>query len=466
MRKREPPHARSVDQQLPHAVLAQHDRALEPRRQSAARRAPRAPRAARPRARGRGRAAGARGSRAVDPRTPTASSAASGRATAWGWVTKRRNSCTAGHGERPRRVAVDELLEHARGARVLGRVAVHREREHAGVDRDHRAHRVRQSIVLARRARRHRATDAVARDRRGTGRGRRRASSTRARRAGPTARSPRRSARSTTSVSVRPSRRRAAELGVERSDRGQASFVSYAKAYHYDHAESASDCFPCCAWRRAHPSQCHHPTRSTISPDRLVYDEEPTCHADKSQRDGNGAANGHAVAGHVKDMKLAREGRHADRVGRPQHAGAARDPRALREGAPAARHAHRAPASTSPPRPRTSRARSRRAAPRCSCAARTRSARRTTSPPRWSPTTGSPTYAIKGEDHKTYYSHIVSCIEAQPAHHDGRRLRPRHRAAHQEEALPARRDRRHRGDLDRRHAPARDGGEQGARATR
>ncbi len=27
---------------------------------------------------------------------------------------------------------------------------------------------------------------------------------------------------------------------------------------------------------------------------------------------------------------------------------------------------------------------------------------------------GIPTFAIKGEDHKTYYSHIVSCIEAQP----------------------------------------------------
>jgi adenosylhomocysteinase len=27
---------------------------------------------------------------------------------------------------------------------------------------------------------------------------------------------------------------------------------------------------------------------------------------------------------------------------------------------------------------------------------------------------GIPTYAIKGEDHKTYYSHIVSCIEARP----------------------------------------------------
>jgi adenosylhomocysteinase len=27
---------------------------------------------------------------------------------------------------------------------------------------------------------------------------------------------------------------------------------------------------------------------------------------------------------------------------------------------------------------------------------------------------GIPTYAIKGEDHKTYYSHIVSCIEASP----------------------------------------------------
>src|SRR5690242_1106105 len=27
---------------------------------------------------------------------------------------------------------------------------------------------------------------------------------------------------------------------------------------------------------------------------------------------------------------------------------------------------------------------------------------------------GIPTFAIKGEDHKTYYSHIVSCIEARP----------------------------------------------------
>ena len=27
---------------------------------------------------------------------------------------------------------------------------------------------------------------------------------------------------------------------------------------------------------------------------------------------------------------------------------------------------------------------------------------------------GIPTFAIKGEDHKTYYSHIVSCIEASP----------------------------------------------------
>ena len=27
---------------------------------------------------------------------------------------------------------------------------------------------------------------------------------------------------------------------------------------------------------------------------------------------------------------------------------------------------------------------------------------------------GISTYAIKGEDHKTYYSHIVSCIEAEP----------------------------------------------------
>ena len=27
---------------------------------------------------------------------------------------------------------------------------------------------------------------------------------------------------------------------------------------------------------------------------------------------------------------------------------------------------------------------------------------------------GIPTFAIKGEDHKTYYSHIVSCIEAKP----------------------------------------------------
>ena len=78
-------------------------------------------------------------------------------------------------------------------------------------------------------------------------------------------------------------------------------------------------------------------------------------------------------------------------------------------------------------------------------------------------TTASRRFAIKGEDHKTYYSHIVSCIEARPhiTMDDGCDLVT---VLHTKTpGLPARRDRRHRGDHDRRHPPARDGGGQGAR---
>ncbi|MCK7468047.1 MAG: adenosylhomocysteinase [Desulfosudis oleivorans] len=50
---------------------------------------------------------------------------------------------------------------------------------------------------------------------------------------------------------------------------------------------------------------------------------------------------------------------------------------------------------------------------------------RTTWRPRWSSTTGIPVFAIKGEDHKTYYAHINAALDTQPQYHHGRRRRPR-----------------------------------------
>ena len=91
-----------------------------------------------------------------------------------------------------------------------------------------------------------------------------------------------------------------------------------------------------------------------------------------------------ATAGHdVADLGLAEDGRAPDRVGRPADAGAGADPRALRERAAAAGHAHLPPACTSPAETanlmRTlARRRRRRGAVRLQPAV----ARRTTWPPR------------------------------------------------------------------------------------
>ena len=40
---------------------------------------------------------------------------------------------------------------------------------------------------------------------------------------------------------------------------------------------------------------------------------------------------------------------------------------------------------------------------------------------------GIPTFAIKGEDNKTYYQHINAALDHRPQHHHGRRRRPRRR---------------------------------------
>jgi adenosylhomocysteinase len=75
---------------------------------------------------------------------------------------------------------------------------------------------------------------------------------------------------------------------------------------------------------------------------------------------------------------------------------------------------------------------------------------------------GISTFAIKGEDHKTYYSHIVACIEARPhvTMDDGCDLV----TVLHTKMKPYLRDvfAGHRGDLDRRHAPPGDGGAEGA----
>ena len=88
---------------------------------------------------------------------------------ACGWVTSARNSCTAGHGSAHGRVAVGELVEHGRGARVLGRVAVHRVAR-AGSESTAR---------ITRPPPRARQPARAAPGRRGTARGRRRAARTR-----------------------------------------------------------------------------------------------------------------------------------------------------------------------------------------------------------------------------------------------------------------------------------------------
>ena len=68
-----------------------------------------------------------------------------------------------------------------------------------------------------------------------------------------------------------------------------------------------------------------------------------------------------------------------------------------------------------------------------------------------------PTFAIKGEDNATYYSHIEAVIASQAADVDGRRLRSRHHDLHQAQRAARGHDRRLRRDDDGRHPPARDG---------
>ena len=149
---------------------------------------------------------------------------------------------------------------------------------------------------------------------------------------------------------------------------------------------------------------------------------------------------------------------HAHRVGRAQHAGAARDPRAVREGAAAEGHAHRRlPARHHRDREPGAHAPGRR---RRSVPVRLESAQHAGRRGRRAGR------SLRHRDVRDQGRGSQDLLLAHrlvhrgaPAHHHGRRLRPRHRASHQEEELPARRVRGHRGDLDRRDATARHGGE-------
>ena len=136
--------------------------------------------------------------------------------------------------------------------------------------------------------------------------------------------------------------------------------------------------------------------------------------ARKIARRANGAAmNGHAVAGHVKDLKLAREGRlrieWADRhmpVVRAIRSRFAKQ-RPLRGVRIAAcLHVTTETANLA----RTLKA---GGADVFLCGSNPLSTQDDVAAALVAHY-GIPTYAIKGEDHKTYYSHILSCIEARP----------------------------------------------------
>ena len=130
-------------------------------------------------------------------------------------------------------------------------------------------------------------------------------------------------------------------------------------------------------------------------------------------RKGNGSANGHAVAGHVKDFSLARQGRMriewADRhmpVLRAIRARFAKE-RPLRGVRVAAcLHVTTETANLA----RTLKA---GGAEVFLCGSNPLSTQDDVAAALVSHY-GIATFAIKGEDHKTYYSHIVSCIEARP----------------------------------------------------
>ena len=134
--------------------------------------------------------------------------------------------------------------------------------------------------------------------------------------------------------------------------------------------------------------------------------------APRKRAESNGA-NGHALAGHVKDMKLARDGRTriewADRhmpVLRALRARFAKEKplKKLRIGA--CLHVTTETANLM----RTLQA---GGAEVVLCGSNPLSTQDDVAASLVADF-GIPTYAIKGEDHKTYYSHIVSCIQARP----------------------------------------------------
>jgi adenosylhomocysteinase len=130
-------------------------------------------------------------------------------------------------------------------------------------------------------------------------------------------------------------------------------------------------------------------------------------------RNGNGSLNGHATAGHVKDLKLAREGRMriewADRnmpVLRAIRARFTRERPLKGVRIAACLHVTTETANLA----RTLKA---GGAEVFLCGSNPLSTQDDVAASLVAHY-DIPTFAIKGEDHKTYYSHIVSCIEARP----------------------------------------------------
>ena len=135
--------------------------------------------------------------------------------------------------------------------------------------------------------------------------------------------------------------------------------------------------------------------------------------AKRKSRGANGAANGQAVAGHVKDMKLARDGKAriewADRnmpVLRQIRARFAKQRPLKGVRIAACLHVTTETANLA----RTLQA---GGAEVFLCGSNPLSTQDDVAAALVTHY-GIPTFAIKGEDHKTYYSHIVSCIEARP----------------------------------------------------
>ena len=73
---------------------------------------------------------------------------------------------------------------------------------------------------------------------------------------------------------------------------------------------------------------------------------------------------------------------------------------------------------------------------------------------------GIPTFAIKGEDHKTYYAHLHAVLDESADDHHGRRRRPGLDAAPRLRRARAQGAGEHGGDHHRRHPPARHGARQ------